>query len=117
MRDRSELILRNQRDFNRVYNKGKSTGSRFVVILYNKNRKGITRTAFVASKKTGNSVQRNRARRLMKESYRSLKDGIVSGYDIIFVARAGIDEHKEKEVEKCIRNALKKSGLFDDHQL
>ena len=113
MRDRSELTLRNQKDFSRVYNKGKSRGSRFVVVLYNKNRLGYSRTAFVASKKVGNSVERNRARRLMKESYRSFYKDLSQGFDIIFVARAGISSHKEYEIEKCMRKALKDCGLLD----
>ena len=112
MRDRSELTLRNQRDFSRVYNRGKSRGSRFVVVLYNKNRLGYTRTAFVASKKVGNSVQRNRSRRLMREAYRSLEKKVMPGYDIIFVARAGIDDHKEGEVERCVKKALDDCGLL-----
>ena len=112
MRDHSELTLRKQRDFSRIYNKGKSKGSRFVVVLCKKNGLDHTRTAFVASKKVGNSVMRNRARRLMRESYRALAKDIAGGYDIIFVARAGISEHKESEVESSMRHALKGCGLI-----
>lgn len=112
MRDHSELTLRKQRDFSRVYNRGKSRGSRFLVVLYRKNGLDHTRTAFVASKKVGNSVMRNRARRLMKEAYRALSGKVTGSYDIVFVARAGISDHKESEVEDCMRNALKKCGLI-----
>ena len=112
MRDHSKLTLRKQRDFSRVYNRGKSKGSRFVVVLYKKNGLDHSRTAFVASKKVGNSVMRNRARRLMKASYRALRERIASGYDIIFVARAGICDHKECDVESCMRSALKNCGLI-----
>lgn len=112
MRDHSELTLRKQKDFSKVYNRGKSKGSRFVVVLYRKNGLDHSRTAFVASKKVGNSVMRNRARRLMKESFRALSEKIVNGYDIVFVARAGISDHKEQEVEGCMRSALKNCGLI-----
>ena len=112
MRDRSELTLRKQRDFNRVYNRGSSRGSRYVVILYKENGLGYTRTAFVASKKVGNAVTRNRARRLMKEAYRSLETGIAKGYDIIFVARNTIDGCTEPEVEKVMRAALRGCELI-----
>ena len=112
MRDRSELTLRKQRDFSRVYNRGSSRGSRYVVILYKENGLGYTRTAFVASKKVGNAVTRNRARRLMREAYRSLEAGIAKGYDIIFVARNTIEGCTEPEVEKVMRSALRGCELI-----
>ena len=112
MRDRSELTLRKQRDFSRVYNRGSSRGSRYVVILYKENGLGYTRTAFVASRKVGNAVTRNRARRLMKEAYRSLEAGIAKGYDIIFVARNTIEGCTEAEVEKVMRSALRGCELI-----
>jgi len=114
MRERSEYTLRNQRDFNRVYRQGKSRGSRFTVILYKKNGLEYTRTAFVSSKKVGNSVERNRSRRLMKAAYRSIEPGIKKGYDIIFVARNTINGCKEDEVEKNLKKALNGCGLLRD---
>jgi ribonuclease P protein component len=48
----------------------------------------------------------------MKESYRTLSKDISVGYDIVFVARAGISEHKESEVESSMRHALKGCGLI-----
>lgn len=114
MRDRSEFTLRKQRDFSQVYNKGKSRGSRFSVILYKRNGLEYTRTAFVASKKVGNSVERNRARRLLRTAYKSMEASIASGYDIVFVARAAISGHKENEVEKNLRKVLRESGLLID---
>lgn len=114
MRDRSEFTLRNQRDFSRVYRQGKSKGSKYAVILYKKNGLKITRKAFVSSKKVGNSVERNRARRLMRSAYRNLENGIPAGYDIVFVARNNINGRKEQEVEKNIRAALKSCGLLTE---
>jgi ribonuclease P protein component len=113
MRDHSELTLRNQSDFSRVYNHGKSRGGRFAVVLYRKNGLKYSRTAFVASKKVGNSVNRNRARRLMKAAFRAIGSNIVSGYDIIFVARAAIIDCKEKDVEKQLRKSLESEGLLE----
>ena len=107
-----DKILRNQRDFVLVYNKGKSQGSRHMIVLYRKNRKDFNRVAFIASKKVGNSVCRNRARRLMREAYRNLEHDLAQGYDIIFVARNGIDQVKEIEVQKSMKHALSKASLL-----
>ena len=112
MRDHSELTLRNQSDFSRVYNRGKSKGSRYAVILYRRNGLKYTRTAFVASKKVGNSVNRNRSRRLMRAAYKAVEQNVKSGYDIIFVARATIIGSKEPEVEKQLKKTLESAGIL-----
>ena len=114
VRDNSELTLRNQKDFNRVYRKGDSRGSKYVVVLYSKNRLDYTRTAFVASKKVGNSVQRNRSRRLMRESYYSIGKFVKEGYDIVFVARNTINDAGKEEVQRSMYGAMKSCGLFKD---
>lgn len=107
-----EDVLRKKTDFDAVYNKGRSTGSRFVVIFYLKNDLGLTRTCFLASKKVGNSVVRNRARRLMKESFRQIKDRLPEGYDLIFIARTTIKDRGCPEVKRSIEDAFRRAKLL-----
>jgi ribonuclease P protein component, eubacterial len=104
-------VLRNKKDFTAIYNKGKSIGERYVVLFYKKNNLTSNRTAFLASKKVGNSVLRNRARRLMKESYRELEQNLDSGYDLIWIARNTIVNLKCADVKKSMEAAIKKSGI------
>ena len=106
-------ILRKDSDFGSIYKKGKSVGDRFVVVFSRKNNLPYNRTAFLASKKVGNAVARNRARRLMKESYRSLSDQFQTGYDIIFIARNTIKNSKCADVKKSIEAATKKAGILN----
>lgn len=105
-------VLRIKDDFTNIYRKGKSVGDRYVVLFYRKNDLFYNRTAFLASKKVGNSVERNRARRLMKESYRFLKDEIREGYDLIFIARNTINGKKAADVDKSIKHALHRAKMF-----
>ena len=105
-------ILRRKEDFDLIYKKGRSVGERYIVLFYMKNGLSYNRIAFLASKKVGNSVKRNRAKRLMKESYRFLKDDIGNGYDIIFIARNTINGKKLRDVEKSMANSLSKSKLY-----
>lgn len=105
-------VLRKQPDFDKIYKNGKSVGDRYVVIFYKKNDLGYNRTGFLASKKVGNSVRRNRARRLMKESYRVIEPKLPSGYDFIIIARNTINEKKCIDVEKSLHSAFKRAGLI-----
>ena len=113
MRKSYKLTLRNQRSFVAVYIRGKSKGCRFAVVLYKKNGLDYSRFAYVASKKVGNSVQRNRARRLMREAYRTMDRRIAPGYDVIFVARNGITDCKCDEVRRAMFGAIRAAGLFE----
>ncbi len=105
-------ILRRNDDFASIYKKGKSVGDRYIVLFYKKNNLSYNRIAFLASKKVGNSVERNRARRLMKENYRFIKSSIKCGYDIIFIARNTINGKKAYDVDKSMKNALSKAKLL-----
>lgn len=104
--------LRNKKEFSIIYNKGKSIGDRYVVIIYKKNNLGYNRIAVIASKKIGNAVVRNRARRLIKESLRKIGDFPFKGWDLIFIARKNIIEVKCYCVEKSITKAISKTAML-----
>ena len=106
-------ILRRKKDFDRLYKRGKSFGSRYVVLFFIKNDFPYTRRAFLASKKVGNSVRRNRARRLMKESHRKFRGNIKEGYDILFIARNNVNGSKCQDVEKSIKEVLSRAKLLN----
>lgn len=105
-------VLRRKSDFSTIYNKGKSVGDRYVVLFYRKNNLPYNRIAYLASKKVGNSVKRNRARRLMKESVRLTNLEIPKGYDFIIIARNTITNAKCVDVKKSFESALKKTGVM-----
>ena len=64
-----------------------------------------------STKKVGNSVKRNRARRLMKEAYRLSDMKIADGYDFIFIARNRIVDAKCWNVQKSIESALRRTKV------
>ena len=109
-------ILRRQSDFSAIYNRGKSVGERLVVVFHRKNDHPYKRQAFLASKKVGKSVQRNRARRLMKESWRVLEPLAKEGTDYIFIARNTILDAKQQDVQQSMQRALRKAGLLKDQE-
>ena len=106
-------VLRRKNDFSAIYNKGKSVGERYLVFFYKKNGLSYNRIAFLASKKVGKAVIRNRARRLLRESYREFEKKLPLGYDFIFIARKTICGLKCANVKKSMENAIKRSGLLN----
>ena len=107
-------VLRKNSDFSDIYKKGKSVGDKYVVLFYRMNRLGYNRTGFLASKKVVNSVKRNRAKRLMKESYRNICDKLPIGYDFIIIARNTISGKGCADVEKSLYSAFKRTGVIKE---
>ena len=71
------------------------------------------RVAFIAGKKLGNAVWRNRAKRRMREACRAV-GGPFSGYDIAFVARKGITDCDYADMVLHIKKNLVKSGIMNN---
>lgn len=104
--------LKNTRQFNRVYKKGKSIVNKFVVMYYIPNGLEYNNIGFSISKKVGKAVTRNRVKRIMKESYRLKSENLKSGYDIVFVARVRCNRSKYNDIDIAINNCFKKAKLL-----
>ncbi len=79
--------LTSNKDFLRLYKKGKFIASKACVFYYMKNNMPYNRIGITASKKVGNAVVRNRKRRIITAAYRECETIIPIGYDIVMVAR------------------------------
>ena len=101
-----ELRLRKKSNIKEVFAEGKNYSVKHVAIYV---LKGSKRFGFIASKKVGNSVQRNRAKRLMREVIRLHLSDIRNDIQIILIARANIKGVSYLEVEKTMMNMLKKA--------
>ena len=101
-------------EFKRGYKRGKNFVSPLVVCYVVKNRYKYLRVGITTSKKIGNAVKRNRARRLIRESFRLLNLDHTLGYDIIIVARSKTTYSNMQKVKKEIENHLKEAGIIND---
>jgi ribonuclease P protein component len=100
------LRLRHKKDYNLVFAQGKSFYNRYVVFYI---MEGTSKYGFIASKKVGNAVQRNRAKRLMREFIRRNLSQIKPNLEIICIARVNIKGVSYWEVENNCLNTLKKA--------
>lgn len=106
------VTLKENRDFRRLYSKGKSFVAPMLVTYVAKNRTGEVRVGITTGKKIGIAVQRSRARRVIREAYRTLSDQVKPGYDLVFVARSLTCRVKMQEVAVAMRSHLKKANLL-----
>ena len=112
------VALRFNFEFSRVYRYGKFASGKFLSVHAMKRYPGtrqsgytvdpiLIRTGFCANKRELGAVGRNRIRRLMRESFRELKDELPTGYDYVFTYRAGKDIPKQTDISndmvKCCR--------------
>lgn len=99
--------LKKSSQFSEVYKKGKSNATRLVVLYQLENGLGFNRVGYSVSKKVGNSVVRNRAKRLIKEAYRLNQVKQTKSYDLVFIARVRMNTAEYLEVEKSVKRLLK----------
>lgn len=108
----SAETLKLNKDFRRLYYRGKSIVCRTCVVSVAKNSLNRNRLGLTCGKVIGKANRRNRAKRLMRESYRLLKPQLKSGYDIVLIARTRIDGKKCDEVQKDIKYAFSKLDMI-----
>ena len=108
---RYEPITRNN-DFVRAYSRGKSYVHSHIVLSGRKNRAGHTRVGLTASKKIGNAVMRNRARRVMRAALYQVLDRDLGPVDIVLVARGITPRLKSTKLAPTLQKLLQDAGLL-----
>lgn len=105
--------LKKNYEFARVYKRGKYTTSSNLTLYVLKGNGKKKRIGITVSKKAyGRSVDRNRVRRLVRESYRSFEDNIIENTDMVFVVRKNRRLPEFQEIKKETEYLLKQSGLM-----
>ncbi len=100
--------LSSKADFARVFDKAEiRSACRGAKLIARSNGLETGRFAVTLVRKFGNAVQRNYARRVLKEIYRNTKQDLPTGYDIIVVLYSGDYDYQEREQQftKLIRRA------------
>jgi len=101
-------------EFQRLYRRGESAAGAYFVLYVRRNGGNSNRLGITASKKVGGAVQRNRARRRLKELYRTNLHRLKKGYDIVIVARSSAVDIPYDALERAYFWAIRKVGILND---
>jgi len=94
--------------FNRIYQNARNWHTPGVICFYMKNGPEI-QAGFTASKKVGNAVERNRAKRRMTAIFQELQDQLKPGHYVL-VAKRAIHGRSYPELKNDIAQGLKRLG-------
>jgi ribonuclease P protein component len=77
--------IRRRAEFQAIYERGTRIHGRFATVFVLPNQRAVGRLGIAATKKLGGAVQRNRAKRLIREVFR--RNNIVPGFDVVVIPK------------------------------
>jgi ribonuclease P protein component len=81
-------------------------------VLPNRMEPPANRYAVVAGKKVGGAVQRNRAKRLVREALRHLHPSLAPGHDLVVIIRGTLEELPDYSTARgCLDRIVRRAGL------
>ena len=106
--------LKRHKEFRFTYRTGRQVGGGSFVLVTARNRKDKVQVGFSVSKKIGNSVMRNRARRRLRACFSPLLPRVKPGYNLIFIARSSALTAPFLSMQKSMVQALQRAGVYEE---
>jgi ribonuclease P protein component len=107
--------LTRQRDYRAVYDRGRASRSPAVTCLGLEVGGEPTRVGIVASKKVGDAVRRNRAKRRLREAMRLVWPELgETGWHVVVIATAATGTLDFGDLVEAIRGCLSQIGVLAD---
>ncbi len=111
MLSREKRLVKN-RDFERVYQRGKRVGAEAFNLNFAANRLDLSRVGVVVGKKfSKKAVERNKAKRIFREAVKDIYGNIVPGYDVVLFVKKTNTPMKLETAKAELKKALVKGGL------
>lgn len=109
-------MLRLKSEFNHVREHGKKFVGRYMLLISSPPTDDQLRFGIICGKKySKKAVLRNRARRLLKESFRLLKTGLIKKHCVL-IARQSMIREKLQNVQEDMMKLLGKAGMWKEDQ-
>jgi ribonuclease P protein component len=99
-------------EFDRVYRDGTSHATRYLVLYsFPRREEGgdEVRLGVSVSRKVGGAVDRNRVKRVLRESFWELSDLLPAQHDFVVVARPEIGDLIEREGSAAVRASIEEA--------
>ncbi|MCK9445793.1 ribonuclease P protein component [bacterium] len=108
-----ENRLKKEKEFEAVFKGGRTLKGKSVFLKYLINGTDQTRIGFVVSKKISKlAVERNKAKRRMRDIVRLKKDNLKDGLSIVIISLPPIKGMEYKEIKQDLENLLSKEELI-----
>ena len=107
MKFRHEERIRRRAEFQLVYEQGARIRGRFSTIFLLPNKRSVGRLGIAATRKLGGAVQRNRAKRLIREVFR--RNNLAAGFDVVVVPKRELLDASLTALEAEYRYNLERS--------
>lgn len=104
-------MLKKNYEFKKVLTKGKYYGGKQIEMFVLKNNKPFVMLGVAVSKKVGNSVSRNRIKRLIKENYRLLESNVKENSSLVILWKKSVNKEQanfykiKEDMEKIFEKA------------
>ena len=104
--------LKHESDVQRVWQEGRAFAHPLVILRLAPNGLKQSRAGFVAGKKLGNAVVRNRAKRHLREALRPRFLKITPGYDFVLIARGNITTAPFTDIVAAVEQVLTRAHVL-----
>ena len=104
--------LKRRSDIGRVFASRRSVSCYGAKLFYRENGGARNRITVTLVRKYGNAVERNRAKRVVREAYRLMKGSLKTGYDLVVVLYPHKDTYHNRA--KQLSRLCEKAGLYSE---
>lgn len=105
--------LKSSREIDAVFREARRSAHPLLILLAARTPDGRGpegRVAFVAGRRIGGAVVRNRAKRVMRAAVRRV-GGPWAGYDVVLIARPATGQAASEDLERALLGLLRRAGL------